>query len=334
MKRMKIHTRDTFYHVMNRLPRKRADSREIFDAEDKNYFVKLMTHLTGYFNVEISSYCIMSNHYHIIFKQKCELLSRPDATKRHNDYYQELKKPKILEYKGDKDTLPYMLVEIDNTRERMRDMSEFMKVLQQAFTTWYNRRHDRFGTLWADRFKSVILDEKDALWKCSKYVALNPVRAQIVEDPAEYAFSSWGEWQQQKSLTFADTFHTAIRMALNKPRWSMVQVMDAFKRDMERTMSYENPSITAWEHAETDWVPHAYKDECEKRQSKKAKVLEIQGNCQVDYWTRGCIISSSQRFMDETVEEIYGNEVKTKHFDILVESEQELLAYKCVKNWK
>ncbi|MCJ8331949.1 MAG: hypothetical protein MJH11_18455, partial [Lentisphaeria bacterium] len=62
--------------------------------------------------------------------------------------------------------------------------------------------------------------------------------------------------------------------------------------------------------------------------------LEIQGNCQVDYWTRGCIISSSQKFMDETVEEIYGDEVKTKHFDILVESEQELLAYKCVKNWK
>ncbi|NQZ67617.1 MAG: hypothetical protein HRT89_06065, partial [Lentisphaeria bacterium] len=226
-----------------------------------------------------------------------------------------------------------MLVEIDNTRERMRDMSEFMKALQHAFTNWYNKRHDRFGSLWAGRFKSVILDETDALWKCSKYVALNPVRAQIVEDPAEYAFSSWGQWQQKKSLTFADYFHKAIRTALNKPRWNIYQVMDAFKRDMERTMSYENPSITAWGHTETDWLPQAYKDECDKRQSKKAKVLEIQGNCQVDYWTRGCIISSSQKFMDETIEELFDEE-KRKHFDILVENEQELLAYKCVKKWK
>ncbi|NQZ70333.1 MAG: transposase, partial [Lentisphaeria bacterium] len=150
--RMKVLARDTFYHTMNRLFRYRKDEKNVFDKEDKKYFVNLMTKLTDYFNVEISSYCIMSNHYHIIFKQKCELLSRPDATRRYNEYYQDLKKPKILEYKGDKDTLPYMLVEIDNTRERMRDMSEFMKVLQQAFTTWYNRRHDRFGTLWADRF--------------------------------------------------------------------------------------------------------------------------------------------------------------------------------------
>ena len=69
--RMKVLTRDTYYHTMNRLFRYRKHEKSIFDTEDKKYFVNLMTKLTGYFNVEISSYCIMSNHYHIIFKQKC-----------------------------------------------------------------------------------------------------------------------------------------------------------------------------------------------------------------------------------------------------------------------
>ena len=38
---------------------------------------------------------------------------------------------------------------------RMGDVSEFMKTLKQRFSIWYNQNHDRFGTLWAERFKSV-----------------------------------------------------------------------------------------------------------------------------------------------------------------------------------
>ena len=39
---------------------------------------------------------------------------------------------------------------------RMGDVSIFMKELKQRFSLWYNRHHDRFGTLWAERFKSVV----------------------------------------------------------------------------------------------------------------------------------------------------------------------------------
>ena len=54
--------------------------------------------------------------------------------------------------------------------ERMRDLSEMVKSLQQQFTSWYNRTRPstRRGALWAGRFKSVALEEGDALWESAR----------------------------------------------------------------------------------------------------------------------------------------------------------------------
>ena len=43
---------------------------------------------------------------------------------------------------------------------RMGDVSVFMKEFKQRFSRWYNRRTERFGTLWAERFKSVLVEGK------------------------------------------------------------------------------------------------------------------------------------------------------------------------------
>jgi putative transposase len=76
---------------------------------------------------------------------------------------------------------------------RMQDLAEFMKGLLQRFTQWFNRAHSRSGTLWEDRFKSVIVEDGVAARTLSAYIDLNPVRAGMVEDPAEYRWSSYGE---------------------------------------------------------------------------------------------------------------------------------------------
>lgn len=41
---------------------------------------------------------------------------------------------------------------------RMWDVSQHMKVLKQCFSQWFNRRHGRRGTLWEDRFRSVLVE--------------------------------------------------------------------------------------------------------------------------------------------------------------------------------
>jgi hypothetical protein len=67
---------------------------------------------------------------------------------------------------------------------RMWDVSAFMKLLKQRFTQWYNRRKGRKGTLWEERFKSVLVDGAgDVLATMAAYIDLNPVRAGLVEDP-------------------------------------------------------------------------------------------------------------------------------------------------------
>jgi putative transposase len=69
-----------------------------------------------------------------------------------------------------------------------------MKTLKQRFSVWYNRNHRRYGTLWADRFKSVLVEGSgNPLQTMAAYIDLNPVRAGIVEDPKEYRFSGYAE---------------------------------------------------------------------------------------------------------------------------------------------
>jgi hypothetical protein len=76
----------------------------------------------------------------------------------------------------------------------MIDISHFMRQYQQAYARYVNKAHNRRGTLWADRFKSTILEGERALWNCVKYVELNPVRARLCGDPADYRWCSWGRY--------------------------------------------------------------------------------------------------------------------------------------------
>ena len=56
---------------------------------------------------------------------------------------------------------------------------------------WRNRRSGRRGTLWEERFKSVLLEDGDAVRFCAGYIDLNPVRVGICEDPEDYRWCSY-----------------------------------------------------------------------------------------------------------------------------------------------
>jgi hypothetical protein len=67
-----------------------------------------------------------------------------------------------------------------------------MREIKVGFARYYNRRHNRRGYFWGDRFKSVIVDKGETLVNCLAYIDLNPLRAGMVDRPEDYRWNSLG----------------------------------------------------------------------------------------------------------------------------------------------
>lgn len=74
-----------------------------------------------------------------------------------------------------------------------------MKQLGQRYVQYVNRTYRRSGTLWEGRFRSCLTQEEDYVLSCYRYIELNPVRADMVEHPAEYRWSSYRANAQNRS---------------------------------------------------------------------------------------------------------------------------------------
>jgi len=77
------------------------------------------------------------------------------------------------------------------TPERADSASLMMKHLGQRYVQYINRTYRRSGTLWEGRFRSCLAQKETYVLACYRYIELNPVRAGIVEHPAEYVWSSY-----------------------------------------------------------------------------------------------------------------------------------------------
>jgi putative transposase len=69
-------------------------------------------------------------------------------------------------------------------------LSKMMQSLSQRYTGWFNRRYDRVGHLFQGRYRAILVDEEGYLRDIIRYIHLNPVRAQLVNDPLDYPESS------------------------------------------------------------------------------------------------------------------------------------------------
>jgi putative transposase len=68
---------------------------------------------------------------------------------------------------------------------------KMMQSLGRVYVQRFNWRYQRTGTLWEGRYKATIVDDDRYLLSCMRYIELNPVRAGMVETPAEYRWSSF-----------------------------------------------------------------------------------------------------------------------------------------------
>ena len=95
-------------------------------------------------------------------------------------------------------------------RRRMYDLSSFFKELKGQFAQWYNRRHERYGVLWAERFKSVLLEGGQAVGAVGAYIELNPVRAGLCADPKDYRYCGYAEALAKGSVLAQEGIRTLL----------------------------------------------------------------------------------------------------------------------------
>ena len=70
-------------------------------------------------------------------------------------------------------------------------LSEAMHDISLTYALFYKRRYQYRGHLWQGRFKSLLIDQDRYLMACGRYVELNPVKAGLVSEPADYAWTSY-----------------------------------------------------------------------------------------------------------------------------------------------
>ncbi len=73
-------------------------------------------------------------------------------------------------------------------------LSKMMQTLSQRYTRWFNHRYDRVGHLFQGRYKAILVDDQGYLLELIRYIHLNPVRAGLVSDAADYGNSSHGAY--------------------------------------------------------------------------------------------------------------------------------------------
>ncbi len=165
---------------------------------EKETFRKILRQCETFYGLRVFTYCIMSNHFHVLVEvpQPRELTEEEVLARVAALYPAKY----VIGVRSGLDSFRQVGMEeraqalLASFTSRMWSLSNFMKSLKQRFSCFYNRTHQRSGTLWEERFRSVIVEgEETTLTTMALYIDLNPIRAGISSDPADYRFCGYAE---------------------------------------------------------------------------------------------------------------------------------------------
>jgi putative transposase len=195
-RRLKAHpdASSGFYHCMSRV----VDRQFIFGEIEKEHFVRLMRQYARFCGIQILTFCLMGNHFHLLI----EVPKRPEFPPNDAELLQRISAiyppAHVEQIRRQLADTSLLSIQKDALRQRfwqrMGDLSQYLKELKQRFSQWHNLRQGRRGTLWEERFKSVLIGaDGSALSTIAAYIDLNPVRAGLVTNPARYRWSGYGQ---------------------------------------------------------------------------------------------------------------------------------------------
>lgn len=186
----------TYHHLMSRI----AHKVFFMGSAERDSFIEMMRRVSEFTGIKLLSWCIMENHFHILaFLPERVALTDDEVMRR----YHILKGNSL---KSNREEVDVMLSRetIEKLKKQMFSIGEFMKILKQWFTEEYNARYQHTGTLWEGVYKDVpVKDEPHELAKRASYIHLNPVKAGITPNYAEYLWSSFTALNRGDEMAFS-----------------------------------------------------------------------------------------------------------------------------------
>ncbi|RKF18679.1 transposase [Alginatibacterium sediminis] len=160
----------------------------------EDYLLKL----AGIFSIDVCAYAVMSNHTHLVLhvdQQQALSWSMDEVLQRwHSLHKGTLLAQRYLnpELRSELDAVQLQAVSdtAEIYRQRLYDLSWFMRHLNEHIAREANKEDQCTGRFWEGRFKSQALLDEAALAACMAYVDLNPIRAKIADKPETSAHTS------------------------------------------------------------------------------------------------------------------------------------------------
>lgn len=149
----------------------------------KQWVEDRLIHLVSIFSVDLYAYAVMSNHYHAVVDvdvARSRQWTNEEVARR---WCRLLPKRSELEIEREVQRLLLDTARIEVLRERLGNLSWFMRYLNEYIARRANRESGTKGRFWQGRFESKHLLDETALLGCMVYVDLNPVRAGIANRP-------------------------------------------------------------------------------------------------------------------------------------------------------
>jgi REP element-mobilizing transposase RayT len=181
-----------YYHCISRCVRRaflcghdRLTGRN-FDHR-KQWVVDRLKYLTTIFTIDICAYAAMSNHFHLVLRidaARAERLTESEVIARYGRLFRHAT---AMWHRLPPDLRGHRIAV---WRARLRDLSWFMRCLNEAIARRANREDGCTGRFWEGRFRSQALLDTGAVVTCMSYVDLNPIRAGLAETLDDSAFTS------------------------------------------------------------------------------------------------------------------------------------------------
>ncbi|WP_226655015.1 REP-associated tyrosine transposase [Pseudalkalibacillus hwajinpoensis] len=129
-----------FYHIVSRGNRKEPLFQ---DERDYRTFLYILQQVFETHPFELTSYCLMNNHYHL------------------------------------------------QLRSKESPISKIMALVNKRYATYFNSRYELTGHVFEKRYFDEPLNSPTNMLEVSRYIHLNPVKANLVYQPSEYPWSSY-----------------------------------------------------------------------------------------------------------------------------------------------